>query len=330
VVIGCTGLGTASHEPVDWAQDNRAEIENAKPEPEPEIEPFTHFAAGQLFESKGNLPEAILQYRKAVDLKPGFVLAYNRLGICLNKTGRFEDAERCFVQALEHGPDAAYLHNNLGFSRMLQKRWSEAADPLHQAVTLQPEFSRARVNLGMTLAHLGQEATAMAQFERAVGTARAYYNMGLVYRNQGRVPEARQAFEKALTLDPHLKRVQENLDGLGPAGPQEMSAGPPAGSGVIPSEAVSAGSPFPDAVATENAPAPLPVLETRGVVEQVSVDFAEAGAGQTVPAENEDTVLSQLRVRLRQALQRQRQLLEPDASAQAETPTAEGPGLLHP
>jgi hypothetical protein len=49
-----------------------------------------------------------------------------------------------------------------------------------------------------------------------------------------------------------------------------------------------------------------------------------------VPAENEDTVLSQFRARLRQAWQRQRQLLEPDGSAQPETPTAEGPGLLHP
>src|SRR5262245_206269 len=275
---GCSDwrLGGESREPVDWAQANRAEIENAKPEPEPEIQPFTHFAAGQLFEGKGSLPDAILQYRKAVDLKPDFVLAYNRLGICLNKCNRFHEAEDCFTQALHHAPDAAYLHNNLGFSFMLQKRWSEASAPLEQAVRVQPDFDRARVNLGMTLAHLGQEAAAMEQFERAVGTARAYYNLGLVYRNQGRLPEARRAFERAQQLDPQLQRVREHLDELGIQEPAPITAAPPAPADSRP-EAFAPES----ASSTQEADA---ILDTRGIVDLIEADFTEAGAGQAAPA----------------------------------------------
>lgn len=219
ILAGCTGnvglhLGEADREPIDWAQQNREEIENAEPEPEPDIEPVTHFAAGQLFEGKGNLPLAVLQYRKAIELKPDFVSAYNRLGVCLNKLRRFQEAEDCFSAAVHQSPDRAYLRNNLGFSLMLQKRWGEAVVHLQHAVAKSPEFKRARINLGMALAHQGREGDAMAQFERAVGTARAYYNLGLVYKTDGRVQDALRAFERALQLDPELHMVQEHLDEL--------------------------------------------------------------------------------------------------------------------
>jgi serine/threonine protein phosphatase PrpC len=60
---------------------------------------------------------------------------------------------------------------NLGYSRYLQGRWSDAESCLREALALAPDHRRAHNNLGLVLAHGGREQEALAEFRKALGRA---------------------------------------------------------------------------------------------------------------------------------------------------------------
>ncbi|MCG3136436.1 MAG: Photosystem I assembly protein Ycf3 [Phycisphaerae bacterium] len=194
----------------DWQMTRQQQEDEAKPAPDPEVLPVTHFAAGQLFEEQGNLEQAVAQYQQAVKANPKFISAYNRLGVCYDRLGQFAEADRYFQAALKQRPDLAYLYNNYAFSLMLQRRWEQAESVLRQALNIKPDYDRARINLAVVLAQCGQTEEAYLRFNEVVGEAGAFYNLGLIYKAQKKYSEAVHAFQQAVEIDPKmsLARVQ--------------------------------------------------------------------------------------------------------------------------
>ena len=197
-----------------WLQQNQARIFQEKDVPEPEVQPFTHFAAGQLLEGKKQIHQAIMQYRKALDLNPKFLGAHNRLAICLDKIGQHTEAESAFRRAIKVDPKLAYLRNNLAFSLMAQKRWGDSERELHKALKLKPDYQRARVNLGIVMSRLARRDEAFQQFQMVLGDARAHYNMGLLDKAGGRYAQAAESFRNAIALEPNLTAAKIQLQKL--------------------------------------------------------------------------------------------------------------------
>ena len=187
------------------------EVTDADP---PTILPETHMSAGRLHESQNQFLRAAEQYQLAIKLKPDHVAAYNRLGIVLDRLGRYEKADETFRRAIQLAPDQAYLHNNLAFSCILQSHWTEAEIELTRALELQPNFARARVNLAMVLAQQSRFEEALNQFQTALSAAEAYYNIGLMYQSKRKPVEAAQAFAQALELNPKLVAAGKRLEQL--------------------------------------------------------------------------------------------------------------------
>ena len=197
-----------------WLQQNQARIFQEEAVLEPKIEPFTHFAAGQLLEGKKRIHQAIIQYRKAIDLNSKFIGAYNRLAVCLDKIGRHTEAESTLRHAIKVNPNLAYLRNNLAFSLMAQKRWSDSERELRAALQLKPDYQRARVNLGIVMSRLARRDEAFQQFQMVLGDARAHYNMGLLDKAGGRYAQAAESFRNALALEPNLTAAKIQLQKL--------------------------------------------------------------------------------------------------------------------
>ncbi len=197
-----------------WLQQNQARMFRETDEPDPKVEPFTHFAAGQLLEGKKQIHKAIIQYRKALDLNPKFIGAHNRLAICLDKIGQHTEAESALRRAIKVKPKLAYLWNNLAFSLMAQKRWRDAERELGTALQLKPDYQRARVNLGIVMSKLARRDEAFQQFQMVLGDARAYYNIGLLDKAGGRYAQAAESFRNAIVLEPKLTAAKIQLDKL--------------------------------------------------------------------------------------------------------------------
>jgi len=73
-----------------------------------------YFQLGNLRHDRGELEEAISEYRRAVEMEPEMALAYTRLGRMYSKKGFFEKAEKEHKKALELDPKLAEVHKNLG------------------------------------------------------------------------------------------------------------------------------------------------------------------------------------------------------------------------
>jgi predicted O-linked N-acetylglucosamine transferase (SPINDLY family) len=106
---------------------------------------------------------------------------------------------------------------NLGTLLGALNRNAEAEAAYRQAVTLQPNFPHARLNLGHLLERAGQHESAMQQWRAVIdaGAApelrvHAWNNLGRLLETLRRYPEAEAALRQSLLLDPHQPNVVQH------------------------------------------------------------------------------------------------------------------------
>ena len=112
---------------------------------------------GVALAGRGRIDEAIARYEQAVKFKPNYMPAYHTLGHALLDRGRVDEAIAQFRKALAAKPDYAEAHNNLGLALLRSGRRDEAVVHFRKALELQAEFVEARNNLAIAL---GQEGAA--------------------------------------------------------------------------------------------------------------------------------------------------------------------------
>lgn len=214
-VAGCTGSDNRSaRRPYELTRPGPSEVVAVREDDGPKILPETHFASARLFESRRMIHKAIKQYEKAIALNHGYVEAYQRLGLLLSYTGQRKRALVAMRRAVQLRPDDAILRNNLGFELLMAKRLPEASEQLTQAVALDGDFARARVNLGIAKSLQGRFDDALEDFLVVLPEADAYYNLGLMYRSGNRPEQAAQAFRRVLTIRPGFSAAERQLQSV--------------------------------------------------------------------------------------------------------------------
>ncbi|HTM50240.1 MAG TPA: tetratricopeptide repeat protein [Bryobacteraceae bacterium] len=131
------------------------------------------------------------------------------LGILRDELGDWKAGETSHRAALALAPALDYLHNNLGYNLLMQKRPSEAAFEFRQALKLKPDSETARNNLGMALA--GTPGDAVLHWQSVSDPATAHSNMAAMLIEQGRYPEARKELDLALGYNKSHAAALSNL-----------------------------------------------------------------------------------------------------------------------
>lgn len=108
------------------------------------------------------------ELERAVELAPRFAAAWNQLGTVAYQTGRREEAEKFFREALRHEPTAYSPLVNLGGVLVNLGRFEEAREVNHEAVRRQPEDALARVQLGAACWALGEAGEAIEHLREAI------------------------------------------------------------------------------------------------------------------------------------------------------------------
>jgi protein O-mannosyl-transferase len=143
-------------------------------------------------------------YRATINRNPSCWMAYNNLGI-LKADARGQEAIADFEKALQLKPGNPEIHNNLGSTLRVMGRLEDAAYHLQEALRADPAYFEARYNLGLTLQSLGRP-DALAHLEMAVrlksDSATARNSLGNAFRSLGRAEDARIQYEYALRLEP--------------------------------------------------------------------------------------------------------------------------------
>ena len=164
---------------------------------------------------KGQNDEAIIQYRKLLNMQPGYSLGHKNLGIALFNIGRVDEAMAQDEEALELNPDFAEAYNDLGLVLAQKGRVDEAIVQYQKALEIKPTYFVAHNNLGTAFFHNGQVDEAIRQFQMALEThpkyTEAHNNLGNALLQKGQLDQAIDQYQKALEIDPDYALGHTNL-----------------------------------------------------------------------------------------------------------------------
>lgn len=174
---------------------------------------------GIVLQSMGRLPEATVQYRKALLIKPGDAAAENSLGAALlsagTSTGSLEEAIGHFRAALRtrpNYPDASY---NLGSALLASGNPEEAIVLFRRILSESPDDADAHDRLGSAYILLGSDREAVSHLEAALRInpmhASAHYSLGFIQARTGDLAQAATHLESALRIRPNDVRAHNAL-----------------------------------------------------------------------------------------------------------------------
>jgi tetratricopeptide (TPR) repeat protein len=129
--------------------------------------PEAHLNLGVLHAALGDTATAEADYKKAVDMAPGFVPARVNLANLYNQMGRNRDAERQLRDAIGYAPDEGELYYSLGLLLAEDKRLTEAANLLATATRLLPDRARVQYNYALLLQNLERRDEAEVALQKA-------------------------------------------------------------------------------------------------------------------------------------------------------------------
>ncbi len=116
---------------------------------------LAHTFLGRVLYAQGNGAEAIDHFQQAVQLDPKLPVAQYNLGRAFHARREFDRAIRHYRQALRFGPLEPETHNNLGTALASTGDLEEAIQHFREALRLNPDYSGAQANLDRALTQPG-------------------------------------------------------------------------------------------------------------------------------------------------------------------------------
>ena len=176
-------------------------------------DPISYNNLGLSLARMGQLPEAVQQFEKTLQLHPDHASAHSNLSCFLAQLGRTQEAIEHGQKAIAINPNAPDAHNNLGNGLARAGRSPEAIEQYKEALRLKADYPDAHNNMGYLLAAAGQFEEAIFQYEEALrlnpNYALAHGNLANTYLNVGRPDKAIEHLQEVIRLRP--KDVNANV-----------------------------------------------------------------------------------------------------------------------
>lgn len=186
--------------------------------------------SAEIFEVQGRYPEAVAEYRKAIQKNPSAINLHFRLGRALlmqsHSPDALNEARKEFEAELKLNPSDAVAEYEVGQILIAENKPEEAAPRFERALALSPDFIEALLALAKERANRKRYDDAIQFLERAVhlqpANESAHYNLMLAYRNAGRTADAlREKAEMDKLQRPPEGEFTEFLKKLGEKAPPQ-------------------------------------------------------------------------------------------------------------
>ncbi len=145
--------------------------------------PIAYNNRGNFLKNENRNAEAVNDFKKAIELNPGFAEAYYNRGSVFKNENRNAEAINDFNKAIELNPGLAEAYNNRGIVLKNMMRNVEALNDYSSAIRLKPDFTLAYFNRGILLYNEKRYNEAISDYTKAIDLktdlAAAYYMRGL-------------------------------------------------------------------------------------------------------------------------------------------------------
>jgi len=139
------------------------------------------------------------EYRRAIELNPGYVTGHQWYALFLMQEARFDEALPELRRAQEIDPLSLAVAFNIGLFSIFTGRYAEATAQLKRTIELEPNYSIARNFLALSYWYQSMPDESIAEYERCAELLRSSAHLaglGLGYALIGRIAEARSALDE--------------------------------------------------------------------------------------------------------------------------------------
>ncbi|MEJ7591648.1 MAG: tetratricopeptide repeat protein [Planctomycetaceae bacterium] len=150
--------------------DNKEKAKTAE-EPMTESRVTTLLAEGQRALQENRITEAQKAYNEVMQMVPDEPTAHHGLAMAADLTEQWAEAEDHYRQALRSRPRDANLLCDIGYSYLLQNRYSEASSYLSQAIQINPNLDNAHTNLALLDIRQGNREAARQRLIQRYGNS---------------------------------------------------------------------------------------------------------------------------------------------------------------
>jgi tetratricopeptide (TPR) repeat protein len=179
----------------------------------PEAAKREYFESGNKFAAEGNLSEAILQYRNALQLDPRFGEARWQMGLAYEQQ-RSPAALGEFIRAADLMPERTDVQLKAGTYLLVAGRFEDANARAMHVLKAEPANVQALQLRANSAARLKDPSDAIRELEEAMKTQsdyRLHTGLGALMVAKGNVVEAEAAFKQALVLNPKSVELRLGL-----------------------------------------------------------------------------------------------------------------------
>ena len=183
--------------------------------------PGLYVTLGRIHDGTGKHELALQEFQRALDLDRGNAEALLGLAELYERSGRVQEAEETYNRAATMWPENWNGHYRLAIFYFKQRRFQDAVTQFRQVIERTADNAEAHSGLGISLAQLGVDTGAAGVQEEAEAELKksisiqptyfAYSNLGLLYYQQRRWPDAAAMWNTAVQLNKNDFRVWANL-----------------------------------------------------------------------------------------------------------------------
>lgn len=141
LALGLTAGCATQTEPLSWDVRPVLDVRHGM------TQARAYYQLGRYYQGQRRVAEAQKAYEQAVAADGSHVEALNALAALQAQQGDLARALETFRRVEALAPDQAYLHNNLGYTLLLQGRHTDAVAEFRRALSLNPSYERAWINL---------------------------------------------------------------------------------------------------------------------------------------------------------------------------------------
>jgi tetratricopeptide (TPR) repeat protein len=138
---------------------------------------------------------AAREFKRAIELNPGYATAHQWYAEFLTTMGRHDEAVTEILRARELDPLSLVINSNVGRLLFYARRYDQAKEELRNTLELDPNYYWALIHLCMVCAEQGMYAEALQWYQKATRSGEATTVLAYVYAVSGRKKEARKILD---------------------------------------------------------------------------------------------------------------------------------------